>query len=515
MFDVCFLRRELMTRHVHGLVAVCAVLAFIWGVGIYPEAKAWQEKLIAPRDFDYDFAEQNKLSEEIDLDNPDPELLRRIFAERRHRVLQSIPAGAMLIFSVERAQPRRLEFQVPHSENHDFIYLTGVEGLDSLDSALLLLPTEEGNHVVLYTSSEPERIRRMTGIEDVVPFAKLEEDLSAALTDYRDWRITQIRRNPLPAAISKKWGRDHKVLYLNYPRFLRLGMPEPPRLAYFEKLKRFSPELEIRDSADVLDPIRMFHDAYSLASLRRAVAITHEGLVEGLRAVEPGMTEKQVMEIMDFVYRYRGAYLGFPTAVRKMPMSGRRQTRSIPEGFIQFVPRSSANVFESGDMVHVDTGAAFNHHSADMQRSMPVDKKFTAEQRRLYEVALNVQKTVISRIKPGVTWWELHELAVDMLREAGGYDKYYTYGIGHFLGMEVHDEGDYEQPLQPGMALTIEQGVAPPDGPRVALEDDVLVTDTGHEWLSRAIPIEIDEVEAMAAEPSRISLGSGVNPVPK
>jgi Xaa-Pro aminopeptidase len=217
------------------------------------------------------------------------------------------------------------------------------------------------------------------------------------------------------------------------------------------------------------------------------------------------------MEIMDFVYRYRGAgYLGFPTAVRKMPMSGRRQTRSIPEGFIQFVPRSSANVLESGDMVHTDTGAAFNHHSADIQRSMPVDKKFTGEQRRLYEIALNVQKTVISRIKPGVTWWELHNLAVDMLREAGGYDKYYTYGIGHFLGMEVHDEGDYEQPLQPGMALTIEQGVAPPDGPRVALEDDILVTDTGNEWLSRAIPIEIDEVEAMLAEPSRISLGSGV-----
>lgn len=454
--------------------------------------------------FDYDFTAEMKLAVEIDLDRPDPDRMRRTFAERRRRVLQSIPEGALLVFSVERAQPRRLEFLVDDSENHDFIFLTGLEGLDSLDSALLFVPAEQADLVALYTSGEPDRIAKTTGIEKVFPITLLEEHLSVALTDYRDWRITQIRRNPLAAVISKAWGRKNKVLYLNYPRFLRLGMPEPSRFEYFEKLRRFSPELEIRDSADVLDPVRMLHDAYGLACLRRAVAITREGVVEGLRAVRAGLTEKQVMETIDYVYRYRGGTLGFPTAVRKMPMTGRRPEASIPEGFISFVSRSTADVLETGDMVHTDTGAAFQHYSADVQRSLPVDGKFTAEQRRLYEIALNVQKTVISKIKPGVTWWELHDLAVDMLRDAGGYDQYYTYGIGHFLGMEVHDEGDYELPLRAGMALTIEQGVAPPDGPRVALEDDVLVTETGHEWLSRSIPIEIDEVEAMAAAPSSL-----------
>ena len=213
-------------------------------------------------------------------------------------------------------------------------------------------------------------------------------------------------------------------------------------------MQRFSPELDLRDSADVLDPVRMLHDGYSLASIRRAVQITGEGVVEGLRAVRAGVTETQLMEVMDFVYRYRGAYLGFPTAVRRSPPGGRpqgRQQRQLPEGFIQFVPRSSAAALETADMVHVDTGASFNHHSADIQRNAPVARKFTAEQRRLYEIALNVQKTVISRIKPGVTWTQLHELAVQMLRDAGGYDRYYGYGIGHFIGMEVHDEGDYER----------------------------------------------------------------------
>jgi Xaa-Pro aminopeptidase len=452
----------------------------------------------------YDYAREAALAARIDVDRLDPAQLGRTFAERRARVLQAIPAGALLIFSTEDPQPRRLEFQVPHSENHDFMYLTGLEGLDSFDSALLLLPTAEKSWSVLYTSADVERMKATTGIEDVRPFQKLEEELSVALTDYRDWRITQIRRWELPAALSKAWGRTDKALYLNYPRFLRLGMPEPPRLAFFEKLKRFSAELRLRDAADILDPIRMLHDAYDLACIRRAVDITGEGIVEGLRAAKPGMTEAEIMEIMDFVYRYRSGYLGFPTGVTKVSRTGRRQGRAVPEGFIQFVARSTASRFEPGDLVHVDTGASFNHHSADIQRVVPVDGTFTAEQRRLYEVALNVQKTVISRIKPGAKWWDLHNLAVQMLRDAGGYDQYYKYGIGHFIGMEVHDEGDYEQPLQPGMALSIEQGVEPPNGPRIAFEDDVIVTETGNEWISRSIPIEIADVEAMVKQPSAL-----------
>ena len=451
----------------------------------------------------YEFAAENAKAATLDLDNLDAGTLREIFAQRRQRVLAAIPDGAaMLVYATEAPQPRRLEFQVEHSENHDFIFLTGLEGLDSLDSAILLLPTPEKDWVVLYTSGEVEMIRTITGIEDVRPLARLEQELSAAMTDFRDMRITQIRRWPLSAALAKAWGEDDKVLYLNYPRFLRLGMPEPPRLEVFARLERFSPEMELRDAAGILDRVRMLHDAYSLASLRRAVAITHEGIVEGLSAIHPGMTELEAMETVDYVYRYRGAYLGFPTSVRAFGTTGAGETREIPEGYISFVPRSGARRIEAGGWIHIDTGASFNHHSADVQRNMPVDGTFTAEQRRYYEIVLDVQKTVISMVRPGITWWELHNRAVEMLRDAGGYDQSYTYGIGHFIGMEVHDEGDYLEPLRPGMAMAIEQGLALPSGVRFALEDDVLVTDDGHEWLSRDIPIEVADVETMAAHTS-------------
>ena len=455
----------------------------------------------APLPFTYDFPTENELSGRIDVENPDPGLLREVFARRRARVLESLPQGALLVFSVEWVQPRRLEFQVQDSDNHDFIYLTGLEGLESVNSAILLLPGREGgadrDWVVLFTSEDPDRIRAMTGIQDVRPFGELEENLSVAMTDFRDWRITQIRRWHLPAALSKSWGRDHKVLYLNYPRFFRLGLPEPERLSLFERFGRFSPEMELRDAADVLDPIRMLQDSWALACLRRAVEITAEGTIEGLRGAAPGMTESQVMETVDYVYRYRGATLGFPTSVSRQPPGGREPGPHIPEGFIQYVSRSGGDVFTEEDLLHIDTGAAFRHFSADVQRTVPLRGRLDATQRPLYEAALAVQKTVVEMVRPGVTWWDLHRTAERMLREAGGYDEYWTYGIGHFLGMEVHDEGDYEVALLPGMVLAIEQGVAPPGAPRVAFEDDVLVTEDGFEWLTRMIPLEIGDMEAM------------------
>jgi Xaa-Pro aminopeptidase len=454
-----------------------------------------------PGEYSYDFSRENALSLRLDVEDPDPGLLREIFARRRARVLESLPEGALLVFSVEWVQPRRLEFQVPDSDNHDFVYLTGLEGLESFGSALLLLPAREGgarrDWVVLFTPEDPDRIRALTGIADVRPYEELEEALSVAMTDFRDWRITQIRRWPLPADLSRSWGRDHKTLYLNYPRFFRLGMPEPERLALFDRFRRFSPEMELRDAADILDPVRMRQDAWALACLRRAVEITAEGVVEGLRAAAPGMTESEVMETVDYVYRYRGATLGFPTSVSRQPPEGRPSGPDIPEGFIQYVSRSGAQVFTAQDLLHIDTGAAFRHFSADVQRTVPVGGGLDESQRRLYQVALDVQNTVIGMVRPGVTWWELHDTAAGMLRDAGGYDEFWTYGIGHFIGMEVHDEGDYEIPLLPGMVLAIEQGVAPPNGPRVAFEDDVLVTEDGFEWLSRMIPLEIGDVESM------------------
>ena len=455
--------------------------------------------------FSYNYAEEAALADRIDVDNPDPARLREIFAKRRERVMQAMPEGAMIVFSVERAQERRLEFQVPDSDNHDFTYLTGLDGIHGLDSALLLLPEAPGaegrldepvrSWVVLYTSTDPVAIARRTGIGDVRPLATLEHDLSVAMTDFRDWRITQVRRWPLAAALSRAWGRSDKVLYFNYPRFFRLGMPEPVRLEHFERIRRFSPEMRLRDSADILDQVRQLQDSWSIANLRRSVAIVNEGVRHGFRGTRPGMTEKQVMETIDFVYRYGGRRWGSPLRYAAPGWETPHDGEAIPEGWIEFVPRSGgAGVSRRA----IWCGPTPAPRSTTIRPTFSEPRPSMADSRivslNCTKLRLDVQKTVIAMVRPGVTWWELHDKAMEMLRDAGGYDEYYYYGIGHFIGMDVHDEGDYLVPFRPGMALAIEQGVMPPEGPRVAFEDDVLVTEDGHDWLSRDIPIEIEDV---------------------
>lgn len=421
--------------------------------------------------------------------------LREAAAERRAALMSRVTDGIAIIQSADRSQPNLYEFFVPTTEHHDFQYLTGLDRSQPPGSVLVLNPRGKAYREILYTSDNVDEVKKRTGLEHVFAYDRFLEHLSSAITDFRNLRITQLRFKPVASDIARGWGDSRKVTYFNYPRFTNLNEPSNPRLAVAARLRDASPEIEMRDSADLLDGMRMIQDPYSLAQLRRAIAITGRGLMEAMRVARPGLTTREVMEVADFVYRLNGASLGFGTGVSSgrqgIPIYGSaREEREAREGSTEIRP---------GDLVWFDTGAAYNRYSADIQRQVPADGRFTPEQRKLYEIVLNVQKTVISNVKPGARWQDLHDIAVKMLSDAGGLDKTYTYGIGHFIGMEVHDHGDYVGPLMPGMVLAVEQG-ALIDGLRVAFEDDVLVTKAGHEWLTRFIPIEIDEIEALKKE---------------
>jgi len=426
----------------------------------------------------------------------EPPTIQEAAAARRATLMKRLPEGLAIIQSADRSQPNLYEFFVPETEHHDFLYLTGAARVSPPGSVLVLNPRGTTYQEVLYTAGDVEDTKKQTGMQHVFRHEQFLEDLSSALTDFRNLRITQLRFKPVASDFSRGWGDGRRVVYYNYPRFTNLNEPPNPRLALVSKLQEASPEIEMRDAGDVLDRIRMIQDAYSLAQLRRAIEITGKGLMEAMRIARPGLTTREVMEVADFVYRINGASLGFPTGVAAGPQglpiyANAREERAAREG---------SSAIQPGDLVWFDTGAAYNSHSADIQRQVPANGRFTEEQKRLYTIVLNVQKAVIAQIKPEAKWDELHGLAIRMLKEAGGLDKSYTYGIGHFIGMEVHDHGDYVAPLQPGMVVSIEQG-AIVNGLRVAFEDDVLVTATGHEWLTRFIPIEIDEIEKLKAEP--------------
>jgi Xaa-Pro aminopeptidase len=160
---------------------------------------------------------------------------------------------------------------------------------------------------------------------------------------------------------------------------------------------------------------------------------------------------------------------------------------------------------ESGDVVVMDIGAEYSYYSADVTRTIPVSGKFSGRQREIYDLVLGAQNAAIEAIRPGTTVGELTGVARTWLRENSNgacgqqtCDAYFVHGLGHWLGMDVHDVGDYATPLLPGMVLTIEPGIYLPDeNLGVRIEDDVLVTETGHEVLSAGAPRDPDRIEAL------------------
>ena len=416
---------------------------------------------------------------------------------RRGQLMGRMEKGIAVITSADRSQPNLYEFYTPDTEQKDFVFLTGIYDGHPPGHVLVLNPGGATYREVLYTDLDPQEAGRLSGIEHVFPRARFLEHMSSALTDYRNLRITQLRFKEVASDYALGWGEDDKRLYVNYPRFENLAEPASPRLAFVERMRAATAELDVRDAGDLLDPMRMVIDDFAMVNLRRAIAITGQGLMEGMKVAAPGLTTLQVMQTVDYVYRLHGAGLGFLTGVS--PASNLNEELKWETTAEEEAARKGDARILPGSLVHFDTGASMNHYSADIQRTVPADGRFTAEQRRVYQGVLDVQKAVIAAVRPGVTWNELQALAMKMLKDAGGWDESYTYGIGHFIGMEVHEHGNYVQPLQPGMVLAIEQG-AVVNGTRVAFEDDVLVTEDGYEWLTRFIPIEIDEVEALRRE---------------
>jgi Xaa-Pro aminopeptidase len=161
-------------------------------------------------------------------------------------------------------------------------------------------------------------------------------------------------------------------------------------------------------------------------------------------------------------------------------------------------PRRSKALSE-GQLITIDAGAEINHYTADIQRTFPVSGKFTQEQKRIYNILKKTQEACIQMVRPGITMKDLQDKAMEMLDAEGGYGKNFFWGTSHFLGMEVHDHGNNLIPFKPGIIITVEPGIIL-DTFFVVLEDDVLCTAEGYEWLTEFIPRDVEDIEQLMAE---------------
>jgi Xaa-Pro aminopeptidase len=252
---------------------------------------------------------------------------------------------------------------------------------------------------------------------------------------------------------------------------------------------------DARSLNPVADSMRAVKDADEIARLRTAVNISVAGHIAAMQGTRAGMYEYEIEAVLEGAFRRNGAdRVGYPSIVGSGPNSttlhydvNRRRTRD-------------------GDLVLIDAAAEWGQYTADVTRTFPVNGRFTPRQKAIYDLVLGAQQVAFDSVRPGMTMRQLDAIARRYMHDHSGTlcgDKtcddreYFNHGLGHPIGMDVHDVG-IGRPFQPGTVITLEPGIyLATEGLGVRIEDDVLVTATGGEWLSAGAPRTTDAIERL------------------
>ncbi|MCB0370301.1 MAG: Xaa-Pro dipeptidase, partial [Bdellovibrionales bacterium] len=276
--------------------------------------------------------------------------------------------------------------------------------------------------------------------------------------------------------------------------------------------------LSLHDADTFIGEMRLFKSEEELLNLKRACQISAEAHVAAMKFTKPGVSERQIQgHMLNYFYSQNSAREGYGFIVA----SGNSAT-TLHYNF-------NDQICKDGDLLLIDAGAEYNYFTGDITRTFPVNGKFTKAQVDIYQGVLNVQKEIISNLKPGVLFKDLHtqgaSLLTDLMLELGllhgrkediiaanAHRKYYPHGIGHWLGMDVHDAGLYyikgePRAIQENMCFTIEPGLYIPEsdaqapaqyrGIGVRIEDNILITSTGNEVMTSDVPKEVSEIESL------------------
>ena len=394
-------------------------------------------------------------------------------AARRRALLARIGRGVVLVPAAhERELERDYVQDNDFRQSNTFFYFTELEAQDAW-----LLPVAGGGaaETLLFLPPRDPLQERWTGL-------RLGPDSTAV-------RLTGIPRvlptDSLDAVLSAALFRARGPVYVPLDQTTR----EEPRLRDLLFSGR-----DVRNLRPGADSLRLVKDADEIARMRKAVDISVLGHNAAMQAARPGAWEYEIEAALEAAFRRNGAdRVGYPSIVGSGPNSttlhydvNRRQTRD-------------------GDLVVVDAGAEWGQYTADVTRTFPVNGKFTPRQKAIYDLVLATQQAAFDSTRPGATIGQLNRIARDYMHAHSGTlcgaemcDTYFIHGLSHWLGMDVHDVGDYSTPLKPGMIFTIEPGIyLSKEALGVRIEDDVLVTATGGEWLSAKAPRTTAEIERL------------------
>ncbi|HMC95228.1 MAG TPA: aminopeptidase P N-terminal domain-containing protein [Polyangia bacterium] len=429
-----------------------------------------------------------------------------IFADRRAQLAGRLgPGGALLLMS----PPERLRNGDAHHkfrQDSDILYLTGFA---EPGAAVLLRPGHPTTPFVLFVRPRNPAEETWTGRRAGVEGAVRDFEADAAFSvDELDDKLAEIVAGA--EEIHYPFGRE-PALDLAIARLLG-------RLRAGERRGRRAP-VRLCEARLTLHEMRLLKSPDEVAVQRRAAAITAEAHIAAMSAARAGGSEREIEALIDYTFRRRGGTgPGYTTIVG----GGANAT------ILHYVENNGPLV--PGQLLLVDAGCEVDGYTADVTRTFPIGARFTEPQRRLYEAVLETQQAAIEAVKPGATLDAIHEAVVERLTghlvalgllhgevpaliASGAYKTFYMHRTSHWLGMDVHDVGFYAErgvarALVPGMVLTIEPGLyiaedaavpAEYRGLGVRIEDDILVTATGHENLTLDTPKSVAEIEKLTS----------------
>ena len=429
----------------------------------------------------------------------------QIYAKRRAALLAQMHSGIAIVPTApERARNRDSEYL--YRFDSYFYYLCGFQ---EPEAVLVLIAGPEPQSVLFCREKNleretwdgfrfgPEAAREAFGVDAAYPVGQLDEKLPALMAN----------QSALHYAPGMDADWDARIMrWLNEVRAQgRTGVSAPQ---------------SIHDVRAALDEMRLLKDEHELDLMRRAAAISAKAHVRAMRATRPGKMEYEIEAELLYEFRRHGAQ--FP-AYWPIVAGG-------ANACVLHYSDNSARLDE-GALLLIDAGCELDGYASDITRSFPVNGKFGGAQKDIYELVLAAQAAAIAATRPGAAWDVPHEAAVrvlaqgmidfglcsgslDQVLETGDYKRFYMHRTGHWLGLDVHDAGEYKRDgewrsLQPGMTLTVEPGcyIRPADNvPEhfwnigVRIEDDIRVTETGCEVLTSAAPKTVAEIEELMRE---------------
>ena len=435
-----------------------------------------------------------------------PRLSVREHGRRRRQLMRMAGEEAILILPAAPVRVRSHDTHYPYRQDSDFWYLSGFE---EPEAVMVLVPGRAHGETLLFCRErDPERERwdgprlgpeqagEALGLDDAYPITDLDDILPGLLEGRR--------------RVYYHFGRDVEfdlklIGWVNRVRAEARHGAEPPH--------------EFQALGHLLHELRLFKSRDELRLLRQAVAVSLVAHRAAMAAARPGRAEYEVEAAVQYEFRRHGCEPAYPPIV----------AAGANACVLHYV--SNRGILRDGDLLLIDAGAEHAGYAADITRTFPVNGRFSREQRALCGLVQQAQAAALAEARPGRPWNAIHEAAVATLTEgllrlgllkgslgrqlaAGGWRRFYPHKTGHWLGLDVHDVGDYRidgafRELEPGMVFTVEPGlyVRPEErtvparwrGIGVRIEDDVVCTAGGHEVLSAALPRDPDEIEALLA----------------